>query len=563
MVSNALEWPHLIVRILTLALLLGLPLVATLAWYQGHRAQRRVSGAELAIITVLLVLAGTALWHFSQPTKEPTIAKVLNTPAPTAAPASPVVPPPAAKSIAVLPFADMSEKKDQEYFADGMAEEIINILVQVPELFVPARTSSFYFKGKPTQIPEIARALHVANVLEGSVRKAGNQLRITTQLIRAADGYHVWSRTYDRELKDVFKVQDEIANAVAQALQIGLMGGPLTRQKGGTENLVAYQLYLRAINLANEHTDDALNETEKYLEKAIESDSDFALAWADLAITLVGKTEAGLVPQKVGWEKSRALAQHAIALAPDSAWARSTLAYVFRTYDWDWAAADAEYERALRLEPTNVDVLYSAGIHSATMGRWDDAIGKTQAAVVRDPLHTYALLNLGTAFHGAGRFAEAERAYRRLIRLSPDFVWARYYLSKTLLAQEKRQEALAVNQQELTDLDRTIVLPIMLWANGRKTEGDSALKELIEKYASTNAYFIAMNYAYRGDRDLAFQWLDRAYQQHEPDLTEILSEHLFKGIAGDPRFQAFLRRMNLPTAHAAARDGKSESKAPG
>src|SRR5262249_50535094 len=150
------------------------------------------------------------------------------------------------------PFDDMSEKKDQEYFADGMTEEIINILVQAPELFVAARTSSFYFKGRPTPIPEIARTLRVAHVLEGSVRKVGEQLRVTTQLIRAVDDYHVWSRTYDRKLEDVFKVQDEIANAVAQALQVGLAGGPLTRQAGGTENLMAYQLYLRAANASFE-----------------------------------------------------------------------------------------------------------------------------------------------------------------------------------------------------------------------------------------------------------------------------------------------------------------------
>ena len=184
-----------------------------------------------------------------------------------------------AKSIAVLPFADMSEKKDQEYLADGMAEEILNLLANAPGLLVAARTSSFYFKGKQTKIQDIARELGVAHILEGSIRRAGDQLRVTAQLIRADNGYHLWSETYDRDLKDLFKVQDDIANAVAQALQIKLMGGELSRKKGGTQNLDAYQLFLRADSALYQNTRSSLEAADQYVDQAIELDPNYGMAW--------------------------------------------------------------------------------------------------------------------------------------------------------------------------------------------------------------------------------------------------------------------------------------------
>src|SRR5271163_3226797 len=229
------------------------------------------------------------------------------------------------KSIAVLPFVDMSEKKDQEYFGDGMAEEIIDLLAKVPDLRVPARTSSFYFKGKPTKVPDIARELGVTNVLEGSIRRSGDRIRVTTQLVRADNGFHLWSQTYDRPLGDIFKVQDEIANAVVQALQITLMGGSLTRQKGGTENLEAYQLYLRARSSMGQNTVPSLTAAREDFNQAIKLDPNFGLAWAELSRDTLLLTNADVFSSKEGYELARQQAQHGLQVSPDLAEAHATL----------------------------------------------------------------------------------------------------------------------------------------------------------------------------------------------------------------------------------------------
>jgi TolB-like protein/lipoprotein NlpI len=538
MVSNAFEWPHLLVRIVTVLLLLGLPLVATLAWYHGHRARQRVSGPELTIITVILVIAGTVLWHFARAPAEPVKHKDDTSAQVAAAAAPPAIAPPAEKSIAVMPFLDLSGKKDQEYFADGMTEEIINRLAQVAELYVPARMSSFYFKDKPTKIPDIARELRVVHVLEGSVRKSGNQLRVTAQLIRADNGYHVWSQNYDRDVRDVFKVQDEIANAVVQALRISLMGGQLTRPKGGTQNLEAYELYLRAASANSQVSKESLEAAGGYLDQAIRLDPNFGLAWVELSNNFIVTTSSGLLPPKEGFGRARQLAQHALQLSPDLADAHAELAYIHRTYDWDWAAAEAELRRALSLEPTNSYALETAGLVSASLGRWADAERHYRAALAKDPLNTYVTVNLGATLYDAGRFADAEAMYRKLLKLAPDFLWAPYYLGKALHAQGKHEAALAIVQQDEVEEDRLLLLPIVLQAAGHQAEADEALRTLIAKFSDRDAY--------RGERDLAFQWLDRAYENKNIDLVTILGEHLFKSVVDDPRYKALLRKMNLP-----------------
>jgi TolB-like protein/Flp pilus assembly protein TadD len=444
------------------------------------------------------------------------------------------------KSIAVLPFADMSEKKDQEYFGDGMAEEIIDLLAKVPDLRVPARTSSFYFKGKTTKIPDIARELGVVHVLEGSIRRSGNQLRVTAQLVRADTGYHVWSETYDRDLNDVFKVQDDIANAVVQALQISLMGGPLTRQKGGTQNLEAYQLYLRAVKAFWQNDRVSTDAARADIERAVKLDPDFSLAW-----TMLGWVATDSFSPD-GFERARHLANQALQLSPDLAAPHVLLGYIHRTYDWDWAAAQSEMRRALAIDQLQTDALETAGQVSATLGHWDDAERQMRAALERDPLNPDVLWNLATTLYRAGRFADAESEYRRLIEVAPDYRGAHGYLGKTLLAEVKREAALAMVQEEADEAARLEFLPIVLQAVGRRSEADEALQSLATKYASSDAYSVGMNYAYRNDHDAALQWLERAYKQKESGFVEIVGEPLFKNLKDDPRFKALLKKMNLP-----------------
>jgi TolB-like protein/Tfp pilus assembly protein PilF len=448
-------------------------------------------------------------------------------------------------SIAVLPFTDMSEKKDQEYFGDGMAEEIIDLLAKVPDLRVPARTSSFYFKGKQTKVPDIARELGVTNVLEGSIRRSGDRIRVTAQLVRADTGYHLWSETYDGPLGDIFKVQDEIANAVVQALQITLMGGPLTRQKGGTENLEAYQLYLRARSTMGQGTIQSLNAAREDFDHALKLDPDFGLAWAELSRDTLLLTNNAVFSTGEGYERARQQAQRALQVSPALAEAHATLSNIHRNFDWDWAAAESEVRLALAGDPTNPIALMRAGQLAYTLGRWDDAERQLRLALVRDPLFTIAILSLGTAQYGAGHFADAEATVRRALELAPASILMRPELGKILLAEGKPEAALAV-LRGANDTDRQTYLSIILHAAGRQAESDEALKTLIAKFADSQAYYVAMTYAYRGDRDAAMQWLERAYVQKDQGFREIVGEHLFNNLADDPRYKAFLKKMNLP-----------------
>jgi TolB-like protein/DNA-binding winged helix-turn-helix (wHTH) protein/Tfp pilus assembly protein PilF len=492
---------------------------------------RRNRLALIAVFVVVLVAVGwllaTKFW-IAQPKPTSITAAVV-----------------AERSIAVLPFVDMSEKKDQEYFGDGMAEEIIDLLTKVPDLRVPGRTSSFYFKGKQTKVPDIARELSVTNVLEGSIRRSGTRIRVTAQLVRADTGYHLWSETYDRPLDDIFKVQDDIANAVVQALQITLMGGPLTRQKGGTQNLEAYQLYLRARNSVGQNTVQSLTAAREDFDRAIKLDPDFGLAWAELSRETLLLTNNGVFSPREGYERARQQAQHALLLSPDVSEAHSTLANVYRNYDWDWAASAAEVRLALASDPTNPTALMRAGQLAYTLGHWDDAERQLSLALVRDPLNTIVIVSLGIAQYSAGRFADADATYRRLLELAPDFSLGRSLLGKTLLAEGKPEAALAMLRED-DEFARQGYLAIVLQAAGRQAESDEALKVLITKFADTKAYFVAMTYAYRDDRDLAFQWLERAHEQRDQAFREFVGERLFKNIEDDPRYKAFLRKMNLP-----------------
>jgi tetratricopeptide (TPR) repeat protein len=409
---------------------------------------------------------------------------------------------------------------------------------------VPARTSSFFFKGKSIKIADIARELGVADVLEGSIRRSGNQIRVTAQLVRADSGYHLWSKAYDRPIDDMFKVQDEIANAVVQALQITLMGGPLTRQKGGTQNLDAYQLYLRGLSSMWQNTVASLTAAREDFTQAIKLDPDFGLGWVELSRDTLFLTNNGIFSPKEGYERARQEAQHALQLSPDLSEAHSMLANVHRNYDWDWAASGAEVRQALALDPTNPTALMRAGQLSYTLGQWEDAERQLQSALLRDPFLTIAIWSLGTAQYGAGHFADADATYRRLLDVAPDFFNGRSVLGKTLLAEGKPEAAVAMLQQD-NDNARQVFMPIVLQAAGRQVESDAALKTLITKFADTQAYYVAMTYAYRGDRALAFQWLDRAYEQRDQGFIAFVGEPLFKNIESDPRYKAFLKKMKL------------------
>lgn len=569
---DALELPPSWVRLVLAVLILGFPLALIFSWIyemtpEGLKREGEIERSQsithvtskrldYLIIGMLALAIGLFVLHFFRPPKvEAPIAatEAAAVPAQPAAQAEfPAAPQtaqailPDDKSIAVLPFVNMSSDKEQEYFSDGMSEELLHLLAKAPDLKVISRTSSFAFKGQNIEIVEIAKRLNVAHILEGSVRRAGNTVRITAQLIRTADSTHLWSETYDRPLDDIFKVQDEIANSIAQALQIRLMGGSLSRREGGTQNLEAYQLYLRARSANLQNTRSSLEDAAAYLEKAIEVDPNYALAWASLAENFANRADSGFLDATKGYESSRQLANQALQLSPESAYAHARLQYVYLNFDWDWAAAEAIGQRARAISATNPEVLNQAGMLSYVRGHWDDAERQFQERLVVDPLDSYTLWNLGFTYYAAGRFPESEAVYRKLLEIEPNFAWTRNSLGKTLLAQGNADEALAVAQQLVDEAERLKYFPVFLQATGRQAEADAALYAQIAQWADAGAYYISMSYAYRGDHEQAFEWLERAYKQKDTFLSTIMGEPLFKNIADDPRFKVFLRKMNLP-----------------
>jgi TolB-like protein/DNA-binding winged helix-turn-helix (wHTH) protein/tetratricopeptide (TPR) repeat protein len=450
------------------------------------------------------------------------------------------------KSIAVLPFLDMSDSHDQGFFADGMAEEIIDRLANASDLKVTARTSSFYFKNKAAKVPEIARELGVANILEGSVRKSGDHLRITAQLIRADTGVHLWSDTYDGELRDVFKVQDEIADAVVQALQITLLGGTVDRGSGGTHNLEAYRLYIRAASAVHVLSVDSLAAAQRYLDEAIKLDPSYGNARAMHAIVTLEITDFGGLPAVTGFENARQQAQEALKISPTLFYAHAALMYVDRTYDWNWQAAQAELDEMRRLEPSNPDLPLFQGILYWAMGRWDSAERELRLSVLNDPLYAIPYFNLGLALYGAGRFEEADAAFRKTLELNPAAEYAHAYLAKVLIAENKAAAALKVLGAEEDEEARLEASPIVLQAAGRTAEADADFETLRSKFANSSAYYIGVIYAFRANNELAIQWLERARRQHDAGLVELAGEVLLRPLESDLRFAALKRELHLP-----------------
>lgn len=447
-----------------------------------------------------------------------------------------------AESIAVLPFVNLSSDKDQEYFADGLAEELLNLLARIPELKVTSRSSAFSFKGQNVAVPVIAEKLGVKHILEGSVRKAGNQVRVTAQLIQVKEDKHLWSQTWDRELKDVFAIQDEIAESVVAALKLKLLEGGAP--KASETDPAAYAFYLQAKHFRQQATANALKQAEQLANQALEIDSSYAPAWVELGTVYLNEARRGIKPFAEGMELSRNAVQKALVSDRKYAPAYAQLSRI-TLYDWDFNAAADYIKQARSLDAGNPEIIRTAGIIALSAGRFDEAIQLYEQSISMDPVSAGTYFNLGVAYLHNQQPAKSEASLRKGLALRSDFPAGQFFLSRSLLQQGKIKVALEEAKKEQDEVWNLEGRAIVLFKMGQNEASAALLTELIAKYAGDAAFQIAEVYAYRNEMDKAFYWLDRAYANRDPGLTEMLGNPLFDELHEDPRWEAFLKKMGF------------------
>jgi TolB-like protein len=519
----------------------GTPAGTGSAAHPKPRRRRVLLAAGFAVVAVALTaLLADKLWLSKHAKTESGAAPVASGPA-AATPAGSAI---SEKSIAVLPFTDMSEKHDQEYFSDGLAEELLDQLAKTPGLHVIARTSSFYFKGKQTTIAEIAKTLGVSHVLEGSVRKAGRKVRVTAQLIRADNGYDIWSQTFDRDLKDIFQMQDEIAGAVVQALKATLNSGVVSSDR--TSNVDAYSLLLQSRSLIARQTEVDLRQAARALQRAVSLDPNYVSAWAELVQAYVNLMEYIDANPAQDAELARTAAQKALALDPTNAAAHFALALVKAAYDHDWKEAIAETDAARRSDPaaaTPVELVAIMGCKSGPC--YDQVIRDTSSAIARDPLNAGAYSDRSNARFFGGQLAEAESDARRALELSPSQATGYYLLTLILIARHEFTDLLSVAGAEVTPIYRRASLAMAYQALGRRAEANAALRDLLAQDSDDAPYQIAQVYAMRGDNAAALDWLERDDRLHQTGILTIRVDPLFDSLRNEPRYLALMHKLGV------------------
>ncbi len=509
---------------------------------RGVRAKPAGKTRRLAIAAVMVIGVGVAValgLQFWPASRRDGQAVTASGPAPSAA--API----SDKSIAVLPFTDLSEKKDQEYFADGMAEEVLDLLAKIPGLTVIGRTSSFQFKGQNQDLRAIGTKLGAAYVVEGSVRRTPERVRVTAQLIDARDGAHRWSETYDRPAGDALQVQDEIATSLARALEVGVSAdspSPMRRLK----NDHAYDAYLRGLYASERNDVDGMTAAVAYFRQALDIDPTFTDAAVQLAFAYYSQANQGMVPAGIGYEQARRAVESALKLDPRQGLAHAILGAIHSDYDRDWAAADREFKRAVALAPHNGDVLWLSAQLPLALGQHAVARQLYKEALAYDPLNPPPYMMLAFVEERLGHWSDATAADQRLIEIAPAYDFGHVNLGLDLLMLGDRETALVEVKREGNPMGRAEGLALVYHALGREHESDAALRELITEGAHNCPFCVAEVYGSRGQRTEALQWLDRAYAEKDPSLFLIKADPWLKDLEGDPRYKAFLKKMNLP-----------------
>jgi adenylate cyclase len=539
--------PEWVMKMIITILMLGFPIAMVMAWaYEmtpeglrrddGDEAGQSENTTKLDRTIIIALVAALAYFAYDKFVLVPQTAPGNSTEIAQSALVE------TERSIAVLPFVNMSDDAGNEYFSEGLSEELLNLLVKIPELQVAARTSSFSYKGKDTQIAQIGEELHVAHVLEGSVRKSGNQVRITAQLIKADDGFHLWSETYDRTLDDIFVVQDEIAAAVVQALKVTMLGA---KPEQRTTDPEAYSLYLQGKYFNDLSDTENLEKAVVALKKALAIDPGFAPAWMELQMSYSFLTRNRALPQQQGSELSMNALQKALELDPDNAIALAGLGYLKRSYEWDWAGAQEAINKAMLLEPNNAEVMGSAASIANTLGQRDRAIDLFERKIILDPLSLPSLRALSQSYNRVGRFTDAINLMERVLTINPNYPTARRDLSSIYMFMGDFEKA-------LHELELAPPLPIndyykanILFRAGRNIEARELFKLIKGSPANGFTLPMASLYVSSGDFDSAFEWLETAYQIREANLSFILNNKWLEDIRRDPRYPVFLEKMGL------------------
>ena len=451
----------------------------------------------------------------------------------------------AQKSIAVLPFADMSEKKDQEYFADGMAEEILDLLAKIPQLRVIGRTSSFQFKGRNEDLRSIGENLGAAYVLEGSVRKSGSRVRVSAQLIDTTSGTQVWGDSYDREFGDILNLQDQVAAGIGRALQLAVVA-EAARPGRELQSNEAYTLYLRGRAAMDRGDTASYREAVNELEQALALDPGFTRAAEALALANLGLVGDGNTPSSTGWLATEKAVRRALRLDPKSALAHAILGLKYATFEYNWPAAGAELRTAVALNSRDPVALYNMSWLAFDLGLHDESLRLQDLSLSIDPLNPDAHQNGGIIYFLIGNLEAGEQALRRSLQISPGFSGSHWFLGQIYLLRGDKQGALREMLAE-SESTRDLGLALVYHALGRKTDSDVALARAVQMYGGSAPTNIAIVYAYRGQRDQAFKWLEKAVNEHD-----LLIGHKFRDepklapLRSDPRYKALLRKMNLP-----------------
>jgi len=574
---SALGLPEWTGRMVLLLLGLGFPVALVFSWVyeltpEGIRRDSEVDAAEplsartgqkmnVAIIVLLLIAIGLGVAdRLASPVTGSAAGPGGGAEAPADQMAGTVAPtdiepgvdavvrsPASESSIAVLPFADLSPEGDNEYFSDGLTEELLNALAKVRALKVAGRTSSFAYKGRDADLRVIGEELGVAHLLEGSVRKSGNRLRITAQLIKAEDGYHVWSETYDRELTDVFAIQSDIAGQVVEALQVTLLGEDAVRmQAGGTSNVEAYNDYLRGRYLLNQGSrQDTLQEAVIALESALQKDPAFADGWFALGNALISLVANGWMESGAGWARLDEAAVQARRHAPQIAAGYMLEGYLLAYRDLEWSEARALMRRAVELEPGNSAVNFNYAILLRGLPYHDEGVEAMRRAVQLEPTNLVNQVFLGNMLMTAGRCPEAKPVLRQVLAVDPGFNRAHYYLGVCEYLADDHAEALAHFEAEPLGWMHVTGRSLALYKLGRIEEADQVQAELVENYGDGAAYQQAQLAAQRGALDLAFRSLERAFLAGDTGVSQLLTDPLIAPLQEDPRYEAALERVNL------------------